>query len=125
MDPLTLLTNALVAGLSNVAKDAVKDSYNALKQYLQRKISNNNGAQEALKSLEKNPASEARQAVVKEELGDAGLANDAELIALARSILERADPAGASLGKYNVTVTGGQVGAIGDKAQVSMGREKE
>jgi hypothetical protein len=66
MDPLTSLVTALVAGAATALKptveQAVKDSYAALKGFIQRKY-----AQVNLDQLETNPSSKSRRGVVEED----------------------------------------------------------
>lgn len=59
MEPLTLITSALVAGatvaLKEVGGQAVKDAYAALKKLVEEKFSGNSAAETALQEHEKDP----------------------------------------------------------------------
>jgi hypothetical protein len=124
MDPITLVVAALVAGLTagvtDTAKSAVKDMYESLKARLQKKVEVKADAQQALVNLEKKPDSEARQAVLREELAGLGIEKDADLLALAKALLEKMDEEGAKAGKYNITITAAQGVVIGDQAKVEQ-----
>lgn len=87
MDPVSVVVTALAAGatagLKPAAEQAVKDAYAGLKALIQRKWQ-----QVSVGQLEANPASEARQAVVKEDLAQAEAGKDRELLAMADKVLE-------------------------------------
>ena len=87
MDPVSVVVTALAAGaaagLKPAAEQVVKDAYAGLKALIQRKWQ-----QVSVNQLEANPASEARQAVVKEDLARTNAANDRDLLALADKVLD-------------------------------------
>ena len=122
MDPVTLVVSALAAGASAALKDtasaAVRDAYAGLKALVARKLAGDPRAEVVLESNEKQP--ETWAGPMKDLLTKADAASDAQLIEAAQGLLATVDPAGAATGKYNVTVSGGQVGAIGDNANVHM-----
>lgn len=124
MDEVTLIVSAVVAGLTTAATDvtkmAVKDTYELFMNRLKKKVEDKEDAQEALAGVEKKPESEARQAVLKEELAEMDVERDEELIRLAQRFLAQVDREGAQSGKYNVSITGGQGFVIGDNAQVEQ-----
>jgi hypothetical protein len=72
MDPISIIALALVAGAAASAKDVaaqvVKDGYAGLKALIVRKFGGKGDVQNAVEQIGKKPDSEARQAVVKEEL---------------------------------------------------------
>jgi len=87
MEPiLTTILSALVAGAAAKAKDvaskAVSDAYNGLKSLLIRKL----GKSGAVQSVEDEPDSDPASAALAEALARQGLAEDAELAALAGSV---------------------------------------
>jgi hypothetical protein len=98
MDPLTLIVTAVTAGAVAASKDvaaqAVKDSYAALKALLVRKF----GQKVDVAALEKDPDSEARQGVLKEELETARAAQDADLVQQAQALLDLLKQHGLELG---------------------------
>ena len=87
MDPVSVVVTALAAGatagLKPAAEQAVKDAYAGLKALIQRKWQ-----QVSVGQLEANPTSEARQAVVKEDLAQTEAGKDRELLAMADKVLE-------------------------------------
>jgi hypothetical protein len=122
MDPVSIILAALVAGASIGLKDsaanAVKDGYQGLKMLILRRFKDDSDAQAQVEAVEQAPG--ADHTVLRERLQSAGAGADEELVRAARELLERVDPDGARAGKYQVTVTGGKVGAIGDDASVTM-----
>ena len=87
MDPLTFIASALAlgaaAGLKDGAAQAVKDAYAGLKGALTRKFQT-----VSLERLEQAPESKPQQAVVAEDLGKAGAADDHELLELASALIK-------------------------------------
>ncbi len=87
MDPITVVVTALAlgaaAGLKPVAEQAVKDSYAGLKALIQRKYSD-----VSLATLEGDPKSKARRAVVEEDLAKADAGQDEELLLKAKELLD-------------------------------------
>jgi hypothetical protein len=122
MDPISLIIAALaagaIAGVKDTASQAVTDAYTGLKSLLRRRFAGNQQAEAALDQAERQPGSD--QAPLAEHLRAAGADSDEELIRTARALLEQADPAGASAGKYNVRITGGKGIVVGDAANVTM-----
>ena len=105
MDPLDLIVNAVVTGatvgLHHTTAAAVKGAYRALKHdFLERYTGTD--VLDAVKSVEGKPRSEARQAMLREELAEVGAHRDEELVHAAQAFLIKADPRGAEAGKYNV-----------------------
>ena len=78
MDPI--ITTAIVAALANLSKDAIKDSYVALKAALKKKFGETSDVVDAVDKLEKKPDSEARKAMVKEEIEIAKVNEDPDII---------------------------------------------
>lgn len=124
MDPVTLVVSALLggltAGLTDTAKAATKDIYDALKSHLMKKAEKNEDAQDAIAKIEKQPDSKARQELLKEELGKLSLDNDEELLKLAQSLLDALKESGDKSGKYNVDVQSSQGIVVGDNANVTQ-----
>lgn len=124
MDPVTLIVSAIVAGVTagatDVAKTAVKDTYNLFMNRLKKKFTGKEDVQEALAGVEKKPESKARQAVLEEEMAGLDIANDEELLKLAQAVLEKLDEPGAQAGKYNIHISGSQGIVIGDYAKVDQ-----
>jgi hypothetical protein len=144
MDPLTMVAGALVAGAVEAAKptaaQAVKDAYSALKAALARKLGAQSPVATAAQAVEQKPDSEARAAVLKEELQAVRNQLDAEIEQLAKKLDEAlkqyapgttytatltgsgavAQGAGArAVGAGGVMVEGGDTGIINTSAQVT------
>lgn len=87
MDPI--ITTAIVAALANLSKDAIKDSYVALKAALKKKFGETSDVVDAVDKLEKKPDSEARKATVQEEVEIAKVNEDPEILKLAQDLLDK------------------------------------
>jgi len=119
MDPVTLILAALVAGATKVAGDLLPDAYQGLKGLILRKFAGNAKAEQTLADHEEDPNTFEKP--MAKQLEETGAAADPDIIAAAEGVLEAAKAAGiVQVGKYNVNVTGGNVGAIGDGAHVQM-----
>jgi len=124
MDPVTVVVSALLggltAGLTDTAKAATKDLYDALKARLMKKAETNEDVQDAIAKIEKQPDSKARQELLKEELGKLSLENDNELLKLAQSLLEVLKETEGKSGKYTVDIQNSQGIVVGDNADVTQ-----
>lgn len=120
MDPITLIVTALAAGaaagaidgLKDTAKDAALALYGKLRGLARKRVAARADGALALDRYETAP--DTWRPVLTAELTEAKAADDTELVAVARQLMELVDRAGASAGKYNVTVTGGQGVQVGD-----------
>jgi hypothetical protein len=87
MDPITMIVTALAAGaaagLKPTAEQAIKDTYAGVKALIQRKYH-----ALSLEALERKPDSETKRASLKEDLIEAGAANDNELLDKAKFLLD-------------------------------------
>jgi len=81
------ILTALVAGSAAVATSAVKDAYRGLKKLLVDRFNSKSAIENAIESVEQKPESEARRAVLAEELESSGAVQDHEVIAKAEEIL--------------------------------------
>ncbi len=86
MDPIT---TAIIAALANLGKDAIKDGYGALKAALKRKFGSDSDLVDAVEGLEKKPDSEARKAMLQEEVEIAKVNDDSDIIRLAQDLLDK------------------------------------
>jgi hypothetical protein len=122
MDPVTLIVAALVAGASAGVTDSVKDavtgSYGRLKSALVARFDQDEAAGRTLERHATNPA--GYEVPVRDLIVESGADRDQTIIDLAHELLATADPEGTQVGRYNVKVTGGNVGAIGDNATVTQ-----
>lgn len=83
---------------------AAKDAYQKVKDYLQRKLTPSVDAKSALEQAEQKPDSEARKAMLLEEVEPFRLEEDKELLPLVNQ-LRRSLGASASMTQQNVDVT--------------------
>ena len=86
---MDVITTAIIAGLAAMSKDAIKDSYNALKSALEKKFGSERNVVNAVEGLEENPNSEVRKAVLQEEVENAKANDDAEIVRLAQDLLNK------------------------------------
>ena len=105
MDPITA---ALVAAVAKLAEPAIKDAYQALKSLISKKLGAQHEVVRAVDRLEQKPDSTGRQQTLQEEVKGAGVENDDEILAAARSLIEKikAQPGGGD--HIRQTVTGNQ-----------------
>ena len=120
MDPITLIITALAAGaasgaidgLKDTAKDAATALYARLRGLAHNRVAARPDGDRALARFETSPVT--WKPVLTEELTESGAADDAELLAAAKALMELVDQAGAKAGKYKVTITGSQGVQVGD-----------
>ncbi|WP_432560668.1 hypothetical protein [Granulicoccus sp. GXG6511] len=121
MDPVTVVVAALmagvVAGAGETASQAVKDGYVALKGLIRRTFAGDQKAESVLTEFEADP--ETYEKPLAKQLERVGSAQDGEVITAAEAVLKAADAAGIQT-KYQITVSGGKVGIIGDHGTVTM-----
>jgi hypothetical protein len=97
MDPITTAIIAgLAAGAMQVGTGAVVDAYQALKAAITRKLGGDHAVAQAVEGLEAKPDSEARKAVLQEEVAAAKADQDPDLRAAAQAVLDqiKAQPGG-------------------------------
>ncbi|ELS00438.1 hypothetical protein Xen7305DRAFT_00001390 [Xenococcus sp. PCC 7305] len=86
---MDIITTAIIAALAALSKDAIYDSYNALKSALKKKFSSESAVINAVEELEKNPNSKGRQATLQEEIEITKANDDAEIVQLAQDLLNK------------------------------------
>lgn len=120
MDPITIIVTAVAAGAAAASKDvaaqAVKDAYAGLKALIARKFGDTADVEEAVQSVEKKPESEAREAVLKEELEGAGADQDSEVVKQAQALLELLEKHNQLPAAYRATLYGSGAIAQGEGA---------
>ena len=94
MDPVTTsiiatVTSGLIIGVGKVAEKAVVAAYDSLKQLIWQRYRGDSELAQAIKMLEEKPTSEARQAVLQEEIVAVNAHEDPELIHAAEQILDK------------------------------------
>ena len=120
MDPITLIVAALAAGASGGAISALQDdvkgaviaAYGKLRGLVAKRVAGNPGAELALTEYEADP--EHWQTPLTAKLTRLGAADDTELVAAAKALMELVDSVGARVGKYNVTVANSRGVQVGD-----------
>lgn len=119
MDPVTLIVAALAAGaaagVGDVATEAIKDAYAGLKASIKRLFAGRPKAEDVLADFEADP--DTYEKPLAKQLDAAGAGTDDEIRAAAERLLKLADEAGVRT-TFQVTVTGGVVGIIGDKGHI-------
>lgn len=86
MDTITV---SIVAALANLGKDAIKDSYNVLKNTLSKKFGAESDLVDAVDKLEKKPDSEGRKSTVQEEIAISKANEDPDVLKLAQDLLDK------------------------------------
>jgi len=116
MDPETLIVTALAAGaasaLQDDAKSAVRAAYARLRDVLKRTLSGRPLGELVL--AEHGAAPDTWEQPLRAELVATDAGTDAELVNLARALMNLVDEAGARAGKYDVTVRDSRGVQIGD-----------
>ena len=103
MDPITL---AIVTGLAiPLTKDAIADAYAALKAALKKKFGGESDVVNAVEQLEKKPDSEGRKATLQEEVENAKVNDDPEIVKLAQDFLNqlKEQPGGQQVITQNIS----------------------
>jgi len=87
MDPITLVVTAIVAGAaagaSDIATQAVRDSYAGLKALVIRKFGSSGAVEANLAQVEAEPENEIWQAALQQGLTQAGAGSDQDVLAQA------------------------------------------
>jgi hypothetical protein len=120
MDPVTLIVAALAAGattgsldaLTDKAQEAAKAAYGKLHDLVKRRLHGNPSAEVVLAEHQADP--ETYAAPLAKKLAEAGAADDTDLVAAAKALMDLIDQAGAKSGKYNVTIKDAKGVQVGD-----------
>lgn len=120
MDPITLIVAALAAGasagalsaLQDDAKDAVVSAYAKVRGLVQKRFAGNQSAEVVLAEYAADPTT--WEAPLTAKLKQAGAADDVDLVAAAKAVMELVDQAGARSGKYSVTIKNSKGVQVGD-----------
>jgi hypothetical protein len=122
IDPNSLLLTALTVGggfvATQAASEAVKDAYRALRDRIKSRFADQPAAPLVLDEYSADPSTWEKP--LRKLLTDTGADQDQELLALARRIMQEADPKQTALGKYNIQVAGQvQQMNVGEHQQVT------
>jgi hypothetical protein len=120
VDPITLIVTALTTGASAGAIEALKDdakekakaAYAKLHELVKRRLRGNAPSELILAEHANDP--ETYMGALAKKLTEAGVADDAGLLAAATALMDLVDRTGARAGQYNVTVTNSKGVQIGD-----------
>ncbi len=125
MDPITAaIVAGVTAGAADVAPQAVKDAYGALKGALKRKFGADSKIVNAVNDVQEEPDYEPNQQDLAGRVKQTNAASDSELLELAKALVEALQTTTQgqqAMSKYNIDVSGGHVGVIGDNAHVKGG----
>ncbi|MFM9104605.1 MAG: hypothetical protein ACKOPS_26165 [Cyanobium sp.] len=94
MDPITLIVTALVQGAAKAATDVVPDAYKCLRDLLRQRFAGKPAAEMVLEEHASDPQTYASP--LRKQLEQAALAEDGEVLALARQLLEQLGPTAAA-----------------------------
>lgn len=120
MEPVTLILAALAAGASAGTLDALKDdakekakaAYAKLRGLVKKRVSGRPHGELALAEYESAP--QKWEGLLSAELTEAGAAQDGDLVAAAKALMDLIDQPGAKSGKYNVTIKDSKGVQVGD-----------
>ena len=119
MEPITLILAALMAGASAGALDALKRCERERSSRLREAARPDQEAGRRPTAWRTGPggvraAPQKWEPLLTDELTQAGAAEDADLVAAAKALMELVDQAGAKSGKYNVTIKDSEGIQVGD-----------
>jgi len=120
VEPITLIVTALAAGassgviegLTGTVKENAKAAFAKLHELTRRRFQGNTSAEVILSEYQNDPAT--YEAPLAKKLAGVGAADDTELLAAAKALMELVDQTGASSGKYNVTIKNSKGVQVGD-----------
>ena len=125
MEPISLILAALLAGTStgigNVTATAIKDSYDALRAALKRKLASEPEAEAAIDDY---PVDQDRyEELLRTALWRAGADRDNDIISAARAIVGAVNP--QALARFNVSIADSENIQVGDgNVQVNFSRRE-
>jgi hypothetical protein len=121
MDPITILTAALVSGAAIMGKEfasaAAKEAFNRLRDAVVRRAGERSGVPAAIQGIEEKPDSQGRKLTLQEELTAARLGDDRELLKLAEGLLELLKTTAKAPTVYSGAVSGSGALAQGEEAK--------
>jgi formylglycine-generating enzyme required for sulfatase activity/energy-coupling factor transporter ATP-binding protein EcfA2 len=132
MEPTTVISTAIIAALSAgvtggvtaVGKQAILDSYEALKKAIKSKFGKQSSSAKAIEELEHNPHEEGHQLILKGNMALEKVGTDPDIVGIARELiiaLHESESGRKALAKYNVDAKGAQIGGIGDNWHIEGG----
>ena len=109
MDPITL---GILAALGKMGEQVIADGYQALKAVLVKKFGSDSDLVTAANKLEQQPDSEARKALLAEEVAAVKADQDLDIQEALDALMKQLDASAAQGSQINVTITGGSVQGI-------------
>ncbi len=109
MDPITL---GILAALGKMGEQAIAGGYQALKAVLVKKFGSDSDLVSAANKLEQQPDSEARKALLAEEVAAVKADQDSDIQEALDALMKQLDASAAQGSQINVTITGGSVQGI-------------
>jgi hypothetical protein len=103
VEPITL---AIVGALANLTNAAIKDAYEGLKGFIIKKYGEQSKITQAVGELEVKPDSQARQAVLNEEIVTARAHQDGDLQNLVNDLLKRLEQFPGAQNSVNQQIKG-------------------
>jgi hypothetical protein len=107
MDPITLILTALMQGAAKAATDVVPDAYKGLGELLSKRFAGKPAAEMVLEEYASDP--QTYEAPLRKHLEQASLAEDREVLALARQLLAQLGDSAAP----SIEIGSGARGIIG------------
>ena len=130
MDPITAAIVAAISagalgGLTEVSKTALTDAYGKLKALLVKKFGHESDVVQAVEQVEAKPASQARQALLAEEVAAVRADHDADLLQIAQAVLQ-ALQSSSEYARHIQMATGNYIAQAdrGSQASVQIGTGK-
>ena len=94
MDPITMIVTALMQGAAKAATDVAPDAYKGLRELLHKRFAAKPTAEMVLEEHASDP--QTYEAPLRKQLEQAALAEDQEVLAIARQLLEQLGEAPAA-----------------------------
>jgi hypothetical protein len=117
MDLTSLIVSALLSGLTtsltDLTKSVMQGTFETFRKKLVEKTKNNRDVSDAMKKLEEDPDSNARRLLLLEELEKINIAQDKELVDLAKLVVEQLSNQERS-SKFNLHIDNSQGIVVGD-----------
>jgi disulfide oxidoreductase YuzD len=111
MDPIT--TAIVTAIATNLGQGIVKDAYEALKAAIKQKFGNDSEVVSAVDGLEKKPDSAGRKTTLEEEVKNAKVSEDSEILQLAQELLKKINSEQTVTGESYQLNVGGDFTGVG------------
>ncbi len=98
--------------MGKLGEQAIADGYQALKAVLVKKFGSDSDLVSAANKLEQQPDSEARKALLAEEVAAAKADQDSDIKEALDALMKQLDVGAAQGSQVNVTISGGSVQGI-------------